>query len=68
MTMKYSNIFHSIKFKFKIYPNWDIWFENIPSGNPGGQKNSKTQKRVCTLMDMKIYNRHRCKKTAQQMV
>jgi hypothetical protein len=19
---------------FKIYPNWDFWFENIPSGNP----------------------------------
>jgi hypothetical protein len=18
----------------KIYPNWDFWFENIPSGNP----------------------------------
>jgi hypothetical protein len=21
----------------KIYPNLDIWFENIPSGNPGTQ-------------------------------
>jgi hypothetical protein len=21
----------------KIYPNWDIWFENIPSGNPDGE-------------------------------
>jgi hypothetical protein len=20
----------------KIYPNWDFWFENKPSGNPGG--------------------------------
>jgi hypothetical protein len=19
----------------KIYPNWDFWFQNIPSGNPG---------------------------------
>jgi hypothetical protein len=19
----------------KIYKNWDFWFENIPSGNPG---------------------------------
>jgi hypothetical protein len=19
----------------KIYPNWDFWFENRPSGNPG---------------------------------
>jgi hypothetical protein len=19
----------------KICPNWDFWFENIPSGNPG---------------------------------
>jgi hypothetical protein len=21
----------------KIYPNWDFWFENKPSGNPGGK-------------------------------
>jgi hypothetical protein len=21
--------------KFKIYPNCNFWFENIPSGNPG---------------------------------
>jgi hypothetical protein len=20
---------------FKIYPNWDFWFQNIPPGNPG---------------------------------
>jgi hypothetical protein len=26
---KYANIFHC-----KIYPNWDLWFENMPSGNP----------------------------------
>jgi hypothetical protein len=19
---------------YKIYPNWDFWFENKPSGNP----------------------------------
>jgi hypothetical protein len=19
----------------RIYPNWDFWFENTPSGNPG---------------------------------
>jgi hypothetical protein len=19
----------------KVYPNWDFWFENRPSGNPG---------------------------------
>jgi hypothetical protein len=29
MTKKYINIFQS-----KIYPNWDFWFENEPSGNP----------------------------------
>jgi hypothetical protein len=29
--MKYINIFQS---KFTIYPNWDFWFENKPSGNP----------------------------------
>jgi hypothetical protein len=26
MAIKYNNI---------IYPNWDFWFENMPSGNPG---------------------------------
>jgi hypothetical protein len=24
----------SIPKPFKIYPNWDFWFENKPSGNP----------------------------------
>jgi hypothetical protein len=24
---------------FKIYPNWDFWFENKPSGNPGARFN-----------------------------
>jgi hypothetical protein len=22
----------------KIYPNWDVCFENIPSGNPGPER------------------------------
>jgi hypothetical protein len=29
---------YTITFDFnalKILPNWDFWFENIPSGNPG---------------------------------
>jgi hypothetical protein len=25
----------SIPIPYKIYPNWDLGFENIPSGNPG---------------------------------
>jgi hypothetical protein len=25
----------SITRSFNIYPNWDFWYENIPSGNPG---------------------------------
>jgi hypothetical protein len=33
MEIKYFNIFHS-KVR-QIYPNWDFWFENKPSGNPG---------------------------------
>jgi hypothetical protein len=24
----------SISISSKIYPNWDFWFENKPSGNP----------------------------------
>jgi hypothetical protein len=26
----------------KIYPNWDFWFENIPSGNPEGSSTANT--------------------------
>jgi hypothetical protein len=32
MSRKYTNI--SIARPSKIYPNWDFWLENIPSGNP----------------------------------
>jgi hypothetical protein len=40
MAVKYSKLssnIHpfSILMSSKIYPNWDFWFENIPSGNPG---------------------------------
>jgi hypothetical protein len=40
MSVKYSewpkniSIFYNIS-PSKIYPNWDFWFENKPSGNPG---------------------------------
>jgi hypothetical protein len=30
MVLKYNNIFHS-----KFYQNWNFWFENKPSSNPG---------------------------------
>jgi hypothetical protein len=33
MTRKYTNI--SNLRTSNIYPNWDFWSENIPSGNPG---------------------------------
>jgi hypothetical protein len=26
------------------YPNWEFWFEKIPSGNPGSDKSSPLQK------------------------
>jgi hypothetical protein len=32
MVIKYSRF--SITRPSKIYPNWDFWFENKPSGNP----------------------------------
>jgi hypothetical protein len=39
MAIKYTNIFH---YKIlQIYPNWDFWFENIPSGNPDTQVKCK---------------------------
>jgi hypothetical protein len=28
----------------KIYPNWNVWFENIPSGNPDSQSSYVQQK------------------------
>jgi hypothetical protein len=36
MATKYTNI--SIARPFKIYPNWNVWFLNIPSGNPASEK------------------------------
>jgi hypothetical protein len=27
----------------KIYPNWDFWFENIPSGNPDEKRRKSDQ-------------------------
>jgi hypothetical protein len=33
MTKTYTSIFY---FPSKFFPNWDFWFENKPSGNPGG--------------------------------
>jgi hypothetical protein len=32
MNINYNNIFHSKA--LQIYPNWDFWFEKMPSGNP----------------------------------
>jgi hypothetical protein len=26
-----------------MYPNWDFWYENKTSGNPGFEKNTKTK-------------------------
>jgi hypothetical protein len=33
MDTKYINIYFNLRHT-KIYPNWDFWFENKPSGNP----------------------------------
>jgi hypothetical protein len=33
MAIKYINIFLNLR-PSKIYPNWNFWFENKPSGNP----------------------------------
>jgi hypothetical protein len=33
MASKYTKIFYSRP--SKINPNWDFWYENKPSGNPG---------------------------------
>jgi hypothetical protein len=57
MTVKYSK-WHwnipsfSILRPSKINPNWDFWFENKPSGNPGVDIGPK--------LTLKIVCRHRC--------
>jgi hypothetical protein len=33
MAIEFANLY--LPRPFKIYPNWDFWFENNPSGNPG---------------------------------
>jgi hypothetical protein len=32
IAIKYINIFQSLP--YEIFPNWEFWFENKPSGNP----------------------------------
>jgi hypothetical protein len=49
------NIFKTVKeyqcFPFqgppKFYPNWEFWFENMPSGNPGWSDGSLSQHYFC---------------------
>jgi hypothetical protein len=38
MAIKYMSKFQSKVPTPKIYPNWDFWFENKPSGNPDEQQ------------------------------
>jgi hypothetical protein len=44
---------------FRIYPNLDIWFENIPSGNPGGQHfHCRCRCRCCCCIVTSNYGFH----------
>jgi hypothetical protein len=43
----------------KIYPNWDFWFENKPSGNPGSD-DSTFYATVCSLDFRFIVSREKC--------
>jgi hypothetical protein len=36
LAIKYTNTFHSKA--LQKYPNCDLWYENTPSGNPGGKR------------------------------
>jgi hypothetical protein len=42
----------SIPRSSKIYPNWDFWFENMPSGNPGSRQISSSDRH--TLAPVKL--------------
>jgi hypothetical protein len=37
---QYEHLLHIAR-PSKIYPNWDFWFENTPSGNPGAGEAQK---------------------------
>jgi hypothetical protein len=42
MDIKCANIFYARP--YKIYPNWEFWFENIISGNPAVEPFEKLSK------------------------
>jgi hypothetical protein len=46
----------------KIYPNWDFWFENKPSGNPGSAKAPMT-----TSTGQRLSNARREHRTARRI-
>jgi hypothetical protein len=45
MAITYINIFQSKA--LQNYPNWDFWFENKPSGNPGLPRVGVLVKKYC---------------------
>jgi hypothetical protein len=44
----------SIPRSSKMYPNWDFWFENIPSGNPAAQWEEKQKMRKNAKIETKL--------------
>jgi hypothetical protein len=38
----------------KIYPSWDFWFENKPSGNPGHLDESWVDEMITILADFGV--------------
>jgi hypothetical protein len=53
----------------KFYPNWDYWFENIPSGNPdemsagvGRATQKYASKGPTNVMILKIFSRKKLAK------
>jgi hypothetical protein len=61
MAKEYNKLFHS-KTLQKIYPNWDFWFENIPSGNPASNINlhSKYLFRLLLIVTREIHSMYVC--------
>jgi hypothetical protein len=43
MVIKYTQwpLEFSIPMPYKIYPRWDVWFENKPSGNPASDDETR---------------------------
>jgi hypothetical protein len=62
MAIKYTNIARPSK----IYPNWDFWLQNMPSGNPAREHSKGSRVSLAeTIFSEKLVSESFCVKTFQ---